>query len=68
MLHSDAYSDGVLAYNKPGVTVVLVNLCLWGELMANSGFRGWRDDSCACRETASRVVLTGIRAWSSYVR
>jgi hypothetical protein len=39
-LHNVVCSGGILAYSTSGVMVVLVNLCFWLGLMANSGFRG----------------------------
>jgi hypothetical protein len=64
MRHSVTYNGGVLAYNMPGVTVVLVNLCTQRGLMRSSNFRGRHGDSCTCRGIASWGSLTGVCAWS----
>jgi hypothetical protein len=68
VLHGITYSGDVLVHSAPGVTVFLANPCLWGRLMVNLGFCGWRASSCACPEMASRVVLTGVCIRSSSVR
>jgi hypothetical protein len=67
MLHGIICSGDVLVHSAPGVTVVLVDPCLWSGLMVNLGFCERRGGSCACSEMALRVVLTGVCVWSSSI-